>query len=109
MGIRISVLFIKVYILTTIYFIAIFCTTRNRDYEYSHSLKLSKVSFLAYIYTVQIPNDSYILVHTLGGEILCVHRRSGHVKWKFDSGMLFLNYLHSVVLASALSASYDNG
>ncbi|CAH8608257.1 unnamed protein product [Schistosoma curassoni] len=85
MGIRISVLFIKVYILTTIYFIAIFCTTRNRDYEYSHSLKLSK-----------IPNDSYILVHTLGGEILCVHRRSGHVKWKFDS-------------ASALSASYDNG
>uniref|UniRef100_A0A3Q0KSN6 Endoribonuclease n=2 Tax=Schistosoma mansoni TaxID=6183 RepID=A0A3Q0KSN6_SCHMA len=85
MKLRISVLFIKVYILTVIYFITISCTSENHDYEYSHSLKLSKIT-----------NDSYILIHTLGGEILCVHRRSGYVRWKFDS-------------ASALSASYDNG
>ncbi|CAH8864747.1 unnamed protein product [Trichobilharzia szidati] len=77
------IFFTGVHILTTVYPNTVCWASENKEYEYVHPVN-------------KIPNDSYILVHTVGGDLLCVHRRSGSVKWK----------LHSV---SALSAAYHDG
>ncbi|KAH8873985.1 Serine/threonine-protein kinase/endoribonuclease IRE1 [Schistosoma japonicum] len=85
MKFHICLLFLKLYLLKALCLGDALFASESQDYEYLSSVKLSK-----------IPNNSHMLIHTLGGEILCVHRRSGSVKWK-------LRY------ASALSASYDSG
>nr|CAH8864086.1 unnamed protein product [Trichobilharzia regenti] len=77
------IFFTGFHILTAFYPNTVCCASENKEYEYVHPVN-------------KIPNDSYILVHTVGGDLLCVHRRSGSVKWK----------LHSV---SALSAAYHDG
>ncbi|KAK4468662.1 hypothetical protein MN116_007846, partial [Schistosoma mekongi] len=82
MKFHICLSFLKICLLYAICFGDLSFTFGSQDYEYLSSVK--------------IPNNSHMLIHTLGGEILCVHRRSGSVRWK----------LHS---ASALSASYDSG